>query len=211
MPDTQRHIVVLIPTWIEARPFVLAHGDTVEVLRCGVGALACAETALRTIHRRRPDLLVLAGIAGAYDRSLPKGTSLLVEQENLAALGSLRDGAFHPLAAHDTPEQNRYRCSLPAGVPFRSVVSNTVETAGTPHRSPLLTAAIENMEGAGFFAVCRTCGIPFVELRCISNYVGEPFAQWHLKEATERLADDLARLLEWLRTARLATEQTITA
>ena len=207
MPTAAPHIVVLIPTWIEARPFVLAHGDTVEVFRCGMGSLACAEATIRTIRRRRPDRLVLAGIAGARDRALPLCRSLLVEQENLAALGSLRDGGFHPLAAHDTPERNGYRCSLPDGAPFRSVVSDTVETAGTPYRSPLSSAAIENMEGAGFFAVCRTFGVPFTELRCLSNYVGDPFAQWRLGEATERLAADLVRLLEWLHTTPSATEQ----
>ncbi len=206
MPTSTRHIIVLVPTWTEARPFVLTHGDTVEVRRCGVGAVACAETAARIIRERHPARLVLAGIAGAYDRSLPKGESLLVVQENLASLGTLREGAFHPLAAHNEASLNCYRCELPDGLPFRTTVSNTVETAGTPYRSPLLPAAIENMEGAGFFAVCRACGVPFAELRCISNYVGEPFAQWRLADAAERLADDLARLLAWLHSRPVSNE-----
>ena len=60
-------------------------------------------------------------------------------------------------------------------------------------------AAIENMEGAALHLVCIKENIPFVQIRSISNYVGERNKKkWELKEAVENLNKNLIRLIESL-------------
>ena len=60
-------------------------------------------------------------------------------------------------------------------------------------------AAIENMEGAALHLVCIKENIPFVQIRSISNYVGERNKKkWQLKEAVENLNKNLIRLIESL-------------
>ena len=50
------------------------------------------------------------------------------------------------------------------------------------------------MEGAALFALARECGFRAVEIRAISNRVGESFEKWHLSEALDALTQTLQTL-----------------
>lgn len=145
----------------------------------------------------RPQLLILAGIAGAYPGSgLSVGQTVLVASECAADAGSFVAGDFTPKFS------GRYDCPwLPAGVPFRAVDSNSVGVAGTPF-ADRVGVQIENMEGAAFFYACLQCGVPFLELRAVSNRVGDPFPEWDVRGAVTALADSLCELLHFLNTER---------
>jgi nucleoside phosphorylase len=55
-------------------------------------------------------------------------------------------------------------------------------------------ADVENMEGASLFALCSTMGVRCVEIRAVSNRVGEEFSSWCVDEALENLALTLKHL-----------------
>ncbi|MFZ1371603.1 MAG: futalosine hydrolase, partial [Ferruginibacter sp.] len=58
---------------------------------------------------------------------------------------------------------------------------------------------IETMEGAALHYVCLQENIPFLQIRSISNYVGErDKIKWKLKEAIENLNTDLIKLINGL-------------
>ena len=60
-------------------------------------------------------------------------------------------------------------------------------------------AHIENMEGAAVHYVCLREKIPFVQIRSISNVVGDRNKRnWKLKEAVNNLNTELIRLVESL-------------
>ena len=60
-------------------------------------------------------------------------------------------------------------------------------------------AAIETMEGAALHYVCLQEKIPFLQLRSISNYVGErDKTKWMMKEAIENLNNELQILINGL-------------
>ena len=73
---------------------------------------------------------------------------------------------------------------------LRGVRSNTVSKGD----KALQGAEIENMEGATLFAVAPTLGVRCVEIRSISNRVGEDFALWCVAPALENLAHTLKSL-----------------
>ena len=50
-------------------------------------------------------------------------------------------------------------------------------------------AEIENMEGASLFAMADAMGLKVMQIRAISNRVGESFEQWCVNEALEALED----------------------
>lgn len=55
------------------------------------------------------------------------------------------------------------------------------------------------MEGASLHYVCREANIPFIQMRAISNYIGERNkAKWKMKEALEALNDTLLKYLDKL-------------
>lgn len=56
-------------------------------------------------------------------------------------------------------------------------------------------AICENMEGAAIACVCKDLGIPFFELRCISNMVEDrDVSRWKLPEACRKSADIVTTL-----------------
>ncbi len=181
---------ILAPTAPEIGPFRLRR-PKVDIVLTGVGPYRCAAAAVEAILGGRYDRLVLAGIAGAYPGSgLSAGDVVLVESEHSADLGSWSEGTFSPKFAAI------YRCAdLPSGLSLRSVRSCSVAAACAPYidRSG---AEIENMEGAAFFHACLRHGMPFAELRAVSNIVGAPFEAWSIPQAAEALAGALERLLE---------------
>ena len=184
------NILVIVPTEREAA-FFPAHNLSFSV--CGVGMAECAATTAYLIAESlmagsKPDLVVLAGIAGAYEDRPARGETVIVGSETVADLGRIgRDGAFVPLF------RKTYIASFTQlGVP--TVHGNTVDTAGGPILRPS-EAAIENMEGAAFFAVCERFGVRAVEVRTISNRVGEPVTAEDLDLAARRLAEALERIV----------------
>ena len=194
-------IVVMYPTWGEARPFMLGSaGGTAEVWRCGIGAVECAARTAGVLAARRPDFILLAGIAGAHPSvGLAKGDTVMVSREYAADVGTLREGRFIPLPVDGNDVKNNFYDNTTSVPPlFRSVASDTVAVAGTPVRAES-AACIENMEGAGFFAVCGALGVSFAELRCISNYIGEERGRWRIAEAVGRLAEDVGRFIDAVR------------
>ena len=62
-----------------------------------------------------------------------------------------------------------------------------------------VSPVVESMEGAAFHYVCLKENIPFLQLRSISNYIGErDKAKWNLKEAITNLNEKLILLLNEL-------------
>lgn len=164
-------IVYLFPTVDEAKGFLMENPKA-SVFVTGVGAAAVAATTIRAAKAKRPHLMVLCGVAGAYDTTLNKGEVVEVIEERMSEL----------------PEAYRESYALEPLTTLRSVISNTVNRCGAEP----LGADIEQMEGAAFFAVCEALEIEAVQIRAISNYVGEPREAWAFEEAVENLTRILA-------------------
>ncbi len=165
----------LFPTELEAKPFRTLCPEA-EVVISGVGMAATAATLLRLIGEgiiRSNDRVILAGVAGTYG-DVEVGRVVEVVEERCSEL----------------PErfQQSYRIEPSTSLP--KVVSNTVHGKC----SPILGASIENMEGAALFAVAEVIGLRSVELRAISNRVGQSFDMWRMDEALEALANELKKI-----------------
>lgn len=169
--------IYLFPTELEAKVF-RALCPSAEVVISGVGMVATA-AAIASLDRRKHllanDVVVLAGIAGAYGDSVAVGEVVEVMSEQCV----------------DLPERFRQRyCQKVYHTSLRRVTSNTVHTMGLDHMS----ADIENMEGAALFAMAEVVGFRAVEVRAVSNRVGESFDKWAVDEAVTALAKELKKL-----------------
>lgn len=168
-------VVLLIPTEEEAAPLRAAlPGAAIRI--AGVGMAAAAAATAAVIAAERPERMILAGIAGAYDRSLARGEVVAVAAERVGELPA-RYGV-------------RYCADFcPAGL--RRVEGNTTSRCG----APACGTQIENMEGAAFFSVCRQFGIPCAEVRAVSNYTDDPRSAWRIGESLEALKRTLTEIL----------------
>ena len=174
-PPNKMRTLILIPTETEAAPLRAACPDA-PVRIAGVGMAATAAATARIIAEEHPDRLILAGIAGASDRSVAVCEVVAVAGERIAEL----PGKYAVRYAADF---------IPAGL--RTVESNTTNRTGVAASGTQL----ENMEGAAFLAVCRAFGVPGAEVRAVSNYTDDPRSAWRIEESAEKLAKTIIRIL----------------
>lgn len=166
--------IYLFPTELEAKCF-RALCPNAEVVISGVGMVATAAT-IASLRCTADDVVVLAGIAGAYGDSVVVGEVVEVVSEQCVELPE----RFCRLYTQPQPHTS-----------LRGVRSNTVHTMQRVSQG----AEVENMEGAALFAMAEAMDFRAVEVRAISNRVGEPFEKWAVDEAVTALAKEL-KLLE---------------
>jgi len=85
--------------------------------------------------------------------------------------------------------------------PVRAITVNEITTRAERIKQLMekYTPAAESMEGAAFHYVCLQEGIPFIQLRAISNFIGErDKSQWKMEEAIGNLNQQLIRFLNKL-------------
>ncbi len=180
----------------------------------GVGMLAAAFSFTRLLMKERPDIIIQAGIAGAFDTNISLGNTVAVKEELLGDTGVEENGIWKDifdlkLVNSDAApfEQKKLinpylnRLNLLNLMEIRSVTVNEITT--NPLRIQQLKnkydPCIESMEGASLHYVCNELSVPYIQLRSISNYVGErDKSKWKMKEAIINLNQMLLQLVERL-------------
>jgi futalosine hydrolase len=141
---------------------------------------------------------VSAGIGAAYGRRAAVGDLVLADRVVHADLGADSPEGFLPidalgLGAATTWLDEALVARVAARTPVAAGPIVTVSTVtGTAERAKELVAAYdpaaEGMEGAGVLAAARAHGLPFLELRGISNLVGRrDRSAWDLPAALAAL------------------------
>ena len=215
--------LVVSATILEIKPFIehcrttskLDYIDLhLDFLITGVGSINCTYSLMKHLQVKKPDIIIMAGIAGAYSIKMNLGDVVVVRDESLADLGVQEKDGYKDvfdlklLPANQFPYSRKKlinpftvlveRTALPkvSSVTVNQISSSkkTADLYSTKYK-----ASIENMEGAAFHFVCMKENIPFVQIRSISNYVGERNKKkWLLKDAVQNLNTVLIRLIESL-------------
>jgi futalosine hydrolase len=184
--------------------------DNIQVLITGVGLMATAYSLTRSVVKNRPDFMIQAGVGGCLDLTLPLSKVVLVESEIIGDLGVEEQGNFlsifdlkltktndHPWK--DGKLSNDLRSLRETGLTIVDGVSvNEVST--DPDRIYLYKnrygASVESMEGAAFHYVGLNENIPFLQMRSLSNFVGErDKSKWVMGTAIANLNLELQRIL----------------
>lgn len=183
----------------------------VTLLVTGVGMTLTAFNLGGLFARQRFDLVVNAGIAGAFTRSLNIGDVVNVTSERFADLGvEEADGRFtdvHELGLVDANADPFTYGELlnPSAAGFDFLPKCKGLTVNKVHGfQPSIDAIVkkyeadvESMEGAAFFLACLLAGTPFLQIRSISNYVEtRNRAAWDLPKAIKNLNDVLIEMVK---------------
>lgn len=193
-------ILVLFPTKTEAQFF---DHPAAEVAFCGVGLTAAACATTRLIHERRPDVLILAGIAGVYPGSpLKIGDTVLVASEREADLGFFTHTGFRHLSKLDLDMEFEVNTvllcpHLPDNPPLPLAHSNSMNAAIAPFVETD-GVDVENMEGAAFFHACLQAGQHFYEVRSVSNEVKLEHEDWDFETSIRNLTEGVNKLIDFL-------------
>ena len=195
--------------WVHAAPIEgesVAWGPRTRVC-LGIGKTAAAIGLSRALAAGDVGSVIAIGVAGAHrDSGLGVGDRVLVGTDVLADEGARTPTGFLDLAALGLGEIGPWRAddgllALAGSVlKARTVAAATVSTcsaidalaAETAARSG---AAIETMEGAAIAAACAAYGVPWIQLRVISNMTGDrDRAGWDLARALDELGRAIGEL-----------------
>lgn len=173
------------------------------LLITGIGGMATVYNLTKNFLHTRPDYSIQAGIAGSFHSGIPVGSVVCVQEELMGDSGAEESNEFKDvfdlglMDDNDLPFirkvlKNPYAEDFAKyGIPLvRSIGINEITTR--KERIELLRKKfnpdIESMEGAAFHYVCLQEKIPFLQIRAISNYVGERNKEnWKLQSAIENL------------------------
>ncbi len=182
-----------------------------DILISGIGLTATTWALTRQLYLKRPDLVIQAGIGGCFDHDIPLGSVVAVKQEAIADLGVIEKNKLRTLfdlkllSQNQFPFSNRWlvnKTEILKKVKLKKVRGITINEITTSRQKiklykDLFDPAVESMEGAALHYVCLMEKIPFLQLRGISNYIGERNKKnWQMKESVGNLNRELIRLLK---------------
>lgn len=167
----------------------------------GIGSIATTYQLQKVITHSRPDLVIQLGIAGAFSDSITVGSAVAVKHEIVAEMGVFEENGFKDifelgLENKDTiPYKNGLLTNEHENILYSSLLkfSNAItvnEITTSTQKINLYRnhykADIETMEGAAMHFVCIMNEIPFIQIRGISNHIGErDKKQWKIKQSMD--------------------------
>ena len=175
----------------------------VEMQHCvtGVGLTATTFHLQKSISSVKPDLIVQIGVAGSFTTTYSIGNAVAVKNEIVADMGVFEDDGYKDifdlgLENGDSFPYERGRLinkdeSLLKATGLDCVNAVSVNEISTSKEKINLyanryDAAIETMEGAALHYVCIHNKIRFIQIRGISNYIGErDKSKWEMKKAMD--------------------------
>jgi futalosine hydrolase len=199
--------------WLNGRS-IPHNASKPDLLISGIGQLQTAYALQKKIGIRRPDLVIQAGIGGSDDPE-DIGKVFAIGSDMMADLGVLETAGFKNLfeLGLDNPERfpfrkgvlkNPYRRLLEwTGLPVADGITvNTIISADSPVFQRNQIPFVESMEGTALHYVCLMEKIPFLQIRSVSNVLGDRDKnRWKLKEAVESLHESLVFLIQKLKNA----------
>jgi futalosine hydrolase len=202
-------ILVVAATQLEIEPF--SKPDDLDILISGTGIPSTVYRLTKKLLENTYDLVIQVGIAGSFSKKIKDAEVVVVSQDTFADIGVEEDKKFRSIFMLGLDDENKFPfregwlinpLEMESALPLKKVTPITINKLSdrkkqTTRLKKHFNAAIESMEGAAFHFVCLQQNVPFIQLRSISNKVGErDKSKWKMKEAIENLNLALKELIE---------------
>lgn len=216
MLRTTMKVLIVVATYAEAQALQMSQKNqalSCKIVVSGVGPVAAALATQAALTQQSYDLVVSAGIAGAFsEHGLYPGDVVLSSQIIQADLGAWDKNDFcslkelglslSPTQEHSGvfevwPKAYIWAEQISANygpmLTLSSVTGSDVQAKQLQERYP--NALTEGMEGAGVAHASWLAGVPVVEIRGISNMVGpRDRSAWQIAPALVACAQGLVGL-----------------
>jgi futalosine hydrolase len=185
----------------------------IDLLITGIGVASTIYNLTKSLVQTKYDMVIQAGIAGSFTNDLQPGEVVLVREDTFADCGVEENGVFKNLFNSGLADENDFPFEkgwlvnqngfLNAGflktikaITINKITDNKIQIN---QQKNIFNADIESMEGAALHYVCLQTGIPFLQIRSISNKVGErDKTKWKMKEAVRNLSNEIEKLLQFI-------------
>src|SRR4030095_40295 len=183
--------------------------SNVDILISGIGLTASTYHLAKQLAIKKYGLVIQAGVAGSFDWRIPLGSVVAVKQDTIAdqsvvelqRLKTLFDLKLVPQDQY--PYKNGWLINPNKDILkktklkiVKGISVNQISTAKQMIKFYLdvFDPVTESMEGAALHYVCITENVPFVQIRSISNYIGERNKQkWDMMDSIANLNDTLIK------------------
>jgi futalosine hydrolase len=200
-------------TYLNERIYLRKH-QRVETVITGVGLMNTTYALAKHFSREKPTLAIQAGIAGTLHPIYAPGMVVCVKEDMVGDLGVVENNEWKDLFDLGLAEENAspyfqkklinphlqllQKLQLEC---VRSISVNEISTHADDIRKmkEKYMPVIETMEGAAFHYVCLMEKIPFVQIRGISNMVGERDKScWKISESIQAMNNVLIKFINQL-------------
>ncbi|HTL09396.1 MAG TPA: futalosine hydrolase [Chitinophagaceae bacterium] len=185
-----------------------------DILVTGIGLTATSYHLGQQLQIRHYDLVLQAGVAGCFNKNMALGTVVAVKAEAIADQGVMETVTWKTIfdMQLQAPSQFPYTRGWLLN-PHKALLQKTglkavkaVSVNQITSKKKMLAIyndafkpVAESMEGAALHYTCLMKGIPFLQLRAMSNYVGERNKKhWEMQAAITSLNKVLIQLLQQL-------------
>lgn len=183
-----KKIGIVAATQMELAPILNRNlPSNIKTCITGIGTVSTAYNLLFFIQNEKPDFLIQAGIAGCFNQKVPLSSFYVIEKDCFADLGVIENNEWVDMFdlglidKNSKPYENSWLINKTQTSIFKNenrtigITVNEITTAASKNNSwqNKYKATLESLEGAAFHYVCLMQVIPFLQVRTVSNYVGE--------------------------------------
>lgn len=211
-----KNILVIAATAKEINPFIeLTRGggfkNNVDILISGIGLTASTYHLAKQLALKKYGLVIQAGVAGSFNLKIPLGSVVTVKQDTIADQSVVELQKLKTLFDLKLVPQDQYpykkgwlinpNTEILKKTKLRIVKGISVNQISTSKQMirfyrDVFDPATESMEGAALHYVCLMEKIPFIQIRSISNYIGERNKKkWDMNESIANLNVSLITLI----------------
>jgi futalosine hydrolase len=210
-----KNILVVAATAKEIKPFIeltrTADINNTDILISGIGLTASTYHLAKQVALKKYDLVIQAGVGGCFDLRIPLGEVVAVKQDAIADQSVVELERLKTLFDLNLVPQDQYPYKKGWLInPNKEVLKKTklkivkgisVNQISTSKQMikfyrDVFDPVTESMEGAALHYVCLMEKTPFVQIRSISNYIGERNKQkWDMMNSIVNLNETLIKTI----------------
>ena len=187
-----KNILVVAATAKEINPFIeltRTGGLTnVDLLISGIGLTASTYHLAKQLALKKYDIVIQAGVGGSFDLNVPLGAVVAIRQDTIADQSVVELQKLRTLFDLKLVPQDQYpykkgwlinpnkdilkktKLKIVKGISVNQI--STSKQMIKFYRN-VFAPVTESMEGAALHYVCLMENVPFLQIRSISNYIGE--------------------------------------
>lgn len=212
-----KNILVVAATAKEIDPFLKAvnqaqfKAKNIDILISGIGLTASTYHLLKQLALKKYDMVIQAGVAGSFDLKIPLGAVVAVKQDTIADQSVVELEKLKTLFDLKLVPQDQYpykkgwlintNKNVLKRTKLKIVKGISVNQISTSKQMikfyrEVFDPVTESMEGAALHYVCLMEKVPFVQIRSISNYIGERNKKkWDMMDSIVNLNEVLIKTI----------------
>lgn len=215
-------VLIVAATAFEIDPFIRHYQQVngkqwerldIEIMITGVGLTAASYHITRHMLQYRPDFVLQAGIAGSFSNKLQLGEVVAIKKDTIADAMVKEDRQYRSVFDMGLTSKNAFpykkgwllnhqQILKTFKIKKATAISVNEITTGKEkidYYQQYYQPDVESMEGAALHYVCNMEQVPYLQIRSISNKVGERNKKkWQIQKAVENLNAAIIRCMDQL-------------